>query len=492
MKGGEKYLEVKKNEFPVMFQKLSEMDTEDGRFTKVRIWLMHLEENFNNCTFSKAVVDDATPTLEYIPIVGFTEDNSIGEDDFSDHRYVITRKNGAITRKYMGNAYGTILSSEDNNAHYEDRLCDDGITRTFLVVDGIMWNMFEGSSEIMNRDLIKSQSMELDEKSIEGFEDENFLFHFTKLSFRAACILGFDQEPAMINSTVEVQFTMNDFVKNIQTELSDKLNCYTNFVKNSKENEEGGIQVDKTPTPDFSLTVMEQFQEIASIVSAKEQTRDYWGDMVSTYRAIDIQEDEVIVVNREDHYNFYGFKFTMEGDLPVIDFATKTRKKTKYEDFIEGTQEILGAFSFAEELEDFTKTAEEKIGTVTTEKETVETDFTTLKEDYDGIKPKYDAYVIAENERFEKETTEKKVECFAKFDEHLADIEDYTKLKESKESLTLDEIEAKCAIMYTSKTLNTNFTKKENSIKPLVADIPEPNEDANIVHTKYGNIKVGR
>ena len=71
----------------------------------------------------------------------------------------------------MGSAYGVIMSSEDNNAHYEERLCEDGETRTFLVTEGIIWNVIEDGAEIFHRDLVKGQSMELYEKSIDGYED---------------------------------------------------------------------------------------------------------------------------------------------------------------------------------------------------------------------------------------------------------------------------------------------------------------------------------
>lgn len=484
-------VQYSKYSVPVMFQKLDEMDTSDGRFTKVRIWLMHLDENYNASTFEKSVVDEAIPSLEYIPIVGFIEKNSLKEDDFSDHRYIIVRKDGDKERKYAGTAYGVILSSEDNNAHYEDRLCDDGETRTFLVVDGIMWNMFEKSSEIINRDMTKSHSMEIHPDSVEGYEDENNIFHFTKFSFRAACILGNDQEPGMHNSTIEVQFTMNDFIKSVQSELSNKLKTYTDFVKlNSNK---GGIQMDKTDetNTNFSLTVMQQFSEIDSIVSAQEQYRDRWGDLRIRYSAVDIQNDEVICIDRAENYNYFGFKFTMNGDKPEVDFVSKNRKKIEYAKFEEGTQEIEGAFSFAKELEDFGKVADSKIEAVTTEKETAETNYSSIKANYEDIKPKYDEFVKEHEENEKKETEQKKDECFAKFDEHLSDVDDYATLKKDKENLTLDVIESKCAILFTQKNLNTTFTKRQKNDDTLVADIVDYSlEDEGVVQTKYGAIKV--
>ena len=478
---------------PVMFQKLDEMDTSDGRFTKVRIWMMHLGENYNGSIFEEDVVTTAIPSLEYIPIVGFIEKNSLKEDDFSDHRYIIVRKDGDKERKYAGTAYGVILSSEDNNAHYEDRLCDDGETRKFLVVDGVMWNMFEKSSEIINRDMIKSHSMELHPDTAKGYEDENNIFHFTEFSFRAACILGNDQESGMHNSTIEVQFTMSDFVKSVQSELSNKLKTYTDFVKSNSN--EGGTQMEKPEgtNTDFSLTAMQQFGEIDSILSAHEQYRDRWGDLRIRYSAVDIQGDEIICIDRAENYNYFGLKFTMDGDKPVIDFATKTRKKIEYADFIEGTQVIEGAFSFAKELDEFCKVADSKIETVSSEKETAETNYSAIKTDYDEIKPKYDDFVKDAENREKKETEQKKDECFKKFDDHLAEIAEYTTLKDDKENLTVDQIEAKCAILFTQKSLNTNFTKKQKNDDSLVADIIDYSlEDDGVVQTKYGAIKVSK
>ena len=134
--------------FPVTFEKVKDFETADDRFTKVKIWLMHLGKNLNNSAFEKSVVDKAIPTLQYIPIMGFVELNDDNEKDFSDHRYIITKDYNGIRRKYMGSAYGVVLSSEDNNAHFETRLCDDGKEREFLVVNGLIWTKWKDPIDI--------------------------------------------------------------------------------------------------------------------------------------------------------------------------------------------------------------------------------------------------------------------------------------------------------------------------------------------------------
>ena len=377
--------------FPVLFQNVGEFGDGDNRFTKVKIWLMHLGANFNGSYFEQNVVDSAIPTLQYIPIVAFIENNKHNEKDCSNHRYIITKDEKGVRRKYQGVAYGVIISSADNNAHYEERLCDDGETRTFLVVDGLLWNMFEDSSEIINRDVIKNQSMELwdDGESIEGYEDEKGIFHFTKFSFRAACILGKDYEPAMINSTVEVQFTMKDFISEIQSELNDKFTTFTKLV--NTKNEQGGIRT--MPNTDFTQTVLEQFEDISAMVSQQEVMQNRWGENIPRFYLKDIQDNEIIVVDRKNSYQYYGFPFTMNGDKAEIDFACGgNRKKTRYENYEDGSVVTPpeGAFSFGKHIEELEKAAyekvqeaESKVATVEKEKETVETNYNQIKADYD-------------------------------------------------------------------------------------------------------------
>ena len=495
--------------FPVMFEKVEEIESADGRFTKVRIWLMHLGENFNGSVFSKEAVDDAIHTLEYIPIVAFLENNKAGEKDCSNHRYIITKDEKGIRRKYVGSAYGVIMSSEDNNAHYEERLCDDGETRTFLVVDGLIWNMFEDSSEIINRDLIKNQSMELydDGSSMEGYEDEDGLFHFTKFSFRAACILGDDYEPAMINSTVEVQFTMSDFVKDIQSELNDKFIAFTRMV--NEKTKQGGTEA--MPNTDFTQTLLAQFEDISAMVRQHETFVDRWGYECSRYYAVDIQENEVIVVDAKNSYNYFGLSFTMNGDKAEIDFESAKRKKLRYEDYEDGSS-VEGAFDFGKHIEEIENAAfakveeanekvseaegkisefEAKVSEVETAKNEIEEKYNQVNAEFEEMKPKYEDFVKAEQARIEEELDAKKDAEFAKYETVLADEVNFAALKEKKTELTVEQIESECAIMYARKNLaQTNFNKTNDGV--MTAGLVDTGDKDGFVATKYGYIKTGR
>ena len=503
--------------FPVTFEKVKEFESTDGRFTKVKIWLMHTGKNLNNSVFEKSIVDKAIPTLEYIPIVGFVEADGKGEKDFSDHRYVITRDEYGVRRKYMGSSYGVIKSSEDNNAHYEMKLCDDGEEREFLVVDGLMWNMFEDSSRIVNQDIVKGQSMELYEKNIQGYEDEDGLFHFTDFSFRAACILGDDCTPAMTGSTVEVQFTMSDFVKSFQSELEDKYTTFTKLV--NEENNHGGIE--DMSKSDFAQTALQQFEDISTLVMKYETTTNIWGDEVPRFYAVDIQENEVIVVDKNENYNYYGFSFIMNGDRPEIDFASGKRKKISYEDYVEGTTVPEGSFEFGKFISDSEETAfakveeantkvseaEEKIvefETKTGELETQVSEFETAKNEieekynqvnaeFEEMKPKYEDFVAAEQARIAAELDAQKDAEFAKYETVLTDNVEFEALKEKKAEMTVKEIETECAVLYARESLaKANFSQAKND-GVMVAGLTDMNDkNGFIMSERYGNIPIKR
>lgn len=135
---------------PVIFQnvKTYENETEDTRFLKVKIWLMHTGKNFNGSSFSKEVVNKNLHTLANTPILTFIEENEAGEQDFSDHRMVLHRTiKGDVELKYLGIAVGTI--PESHNARWETRVADDGEELEYLVVDALMWAKWDEPINIM-------------------------------------------------------------------------------------------------------------------------------------------------------------------------------------------------------------------------------------------------------------------------------------------------------------------------------------------------------
>ena len=495
---------------PVTFSVENEISDGDNRFIEVFIDVLHLGRNLNGSVFSQDVVDANIDTIKNTPILGFVQVKSDGEKDFKGHEYTIKRTVDGVEQVYSGSAYGVVPESYD--AQWVDKMCDDGEMRTFLRVKGLLWTKFSDSTEIVMRDIIKQHSMELYPNSIEGHEDDNGDFVFDKFSFDGCCILSDDVQPAMINSCVEVNYSVSDFVKNLQDELNDKFAVFTKLI--DKQNEQGGVknmpedikndemiedvntdfseQVDDNqsasddsqPVSDFASTMMQQFEDISNIVSSQEIVKDKWGYDAPRYYAVDIQDNEVIVVDAKDNYNYYGIPYTIDGDKPVLDFACGTRKKVRYENYEDGVIAPVGAFSFGEYISSIEKNASEKI-------EKVEAEYSQVKSELDEIKPKYDEYVAAEAEREVAEINAAKDAKFFEYEDVLGENAEFAAIKEKRDELSVDEIEKECAVLYVKATraAKNNFSKNSNVAVVGVMNDGDDDVIDGYVRTKYGDIK---
>lgn len=492
--------------FPINFEVTKEIESQDSRFLKVIIDVLHTGENYNGSVFTKEVVNENIETIKNTPILGFIRKMPFGENDFEGHEYVLTKTENGIERKYIGSAYGII--PESCNPRWIIKEDGTGEEREYLQVDAVLWTKFKDSIEIMKRDFSKGESMEIDPNSVEGYEDEDTgVFHFTKFSFDGCCVLGEGIQPAMSNANItiqDVQFTVSEFVKNIQSELNNKYSEFTRLIEESNKSElhsnngEGGNDDMAT---DFSQTVMQQFSDIAKIVSDFELTKNRWGEAVPRYYLVDIQDNEVIIVDVENNYQYYGCEFSMDGDKPVVNFETAKRKKITYADYVEGEAPIEGAFNFGTHISDienaaFTKVseAEKNVEEANEAKVNAETNYSDLKAEYDEIKPKYEAYEKAESDRIEAETKKAKENVIAQYESHLKDDEKFEKLKgKLDEYSTADDVYSECAIMFAKKNIATNFsTKGKENSNVLGASTGNDSVPEGYVMTKYGLVRTSR
>ena len=495
---------------PIYFSVKNEISNKDDRFLEVEIDVLHEGLNLNKSIFSKEVVDKNVDTIKNTPILGFIRELPDGENDFKGHEYIVTKtdKDG-LTRKYIGSAFGLI--PESCNARWIKKIAEDGRERDYLRVDGLLWTKFSDSIDIMMRDIEKPHSMELFPDNIDGYENEDGNFVFTSFNFDGCCILGStdDIQPAMISSDIkiknyEVQFSVSDFVKNIQSELNDKYTTFTKLteVVNEKTNQ-GGIEA--MPDTDFVQTLLAQFEDISTMVRQHETFTDKWGYECPRYYAVDVQENEVIVVDAMNGYNYFGLSFAMNGDKAEIDFESAKRKKLRYEDYVESSS-IEGAFDFGKhisEIEDsaFAKVeeanakveeAENKTSEFEAAKNEIEENYNQIKAEFEEMKPKYEDYVQAEQARIDAELEAQKEAEYAKYEHVLAGDTEFEALKEKKAEMTFEEIESKCAVLFARKNLaQTTFSKVDDGI--MTAGLVETSGNEGFYESaRYGNVPVKR
>jgi len=502
---------------PISFSVNNEISDKNNRFIDVTIDVLHTGLNYNGSIFNKEVVDENIDTIKNTPILGFITEVPYDDKDFKGHEYIIakTDKDG-VTRKYIGSAYGVI--PESCNPRWITKTTDSGVEREFLQVDGILWTKFKDATDIMIEDVEKPESMELYPYDIDGYENEDGDFVFTKFSFDGCCILGSKVEPAMENAKIEVQFTMSDFVKSIQNELNDKYSAFTKIVNDTNTFTESNLVNEKTnggveimENTDFAQTLLSQFEDISAQVRQHETFTDRWGYECARYYAVDVQENEVIVVDAKNNYNYFGLSFTVNGDKAEIDFESAKRKKLRYEDYEDGSS-IEGAFDFGKHIEEIENNAfakveeanakvsevegkvseyEAKVSEFEAAKNEIEEKYNQINAEFEEMKPKYEEFVKNEQIRIEAELDAQKDAEFTKYEAVLSDDAGFAALKEKKSEMSVKEIESELAIMFARKTLaQTDFSRTNDGA--MTAGLIDNDDKDGFVETKYGYIKVGR
>lgn len=470
----------KRNRLPVSFTINECIEENDTRFLAITIDVLHTGLNFNGSIFNKDVVDANADSIFNTPVLGYISLNPDGELDFQGHEYKeVEGENGTTYYAYAGSAYGVI--PESCNYRWIEKVCSDGICREFFQVDALLWTKFDDAVTIFERDGGKPQSMELELSSITGEENDDGTFVFTGFKFDGCCLLSSTDEriqPAMIDSLATSQYT----VQTIAQQIKEKLQQYAISVAGKNENDQEGGD-GKVPNPNFTLNLMEQLDEIRALLSEKTY-KDSWGYDYSQYAFVDVQDDEVIVMDRADHYRIYGIKFTMDGDKISINFDCATRKKTKYETIEDGAEDDA-PYLFEQAVAGVADFMADQVEAANQDKATAEANYTAVKQDYDEMKPKFEAYVADEQKREAAAIEAAKDAEFQKFDQHLSDNDKYVALKKDRDKYTLEDIQSRCAILFTEKNLNANFSRKEKGAAPMTAEVFEQTPQAD-VSSRYG------
>lgn len=439
-----------------------EISNEDTRFLNVTIDVLHLGKNLNGSIFEKDVVNSCIDSIKNTPVLGFVEYDKLSDEyDFKGHEHVLVNTEDGIEERYFGSAYGFI--PESCNPRWVVKMCADGQEREFLQVDAVLWTKFEDSINIIERDIEKSQSMELEVSSVEGYEDEDGVFHFTSFRFDGCCILGSGVQPAMTGANVmvkEVKFAMNDFINNIQSELNDKFSTFTALV-NDKSNQ-GGVM-------NMSNTDLEQVVETQSVEVEQEVSET---EIVET----EVAEQEVAETGEFE---------CEEGNIDEVNDNVKTvDMESKFSEMETEIENLKADYAKIKSDYDLMSDAYNQM----------KSDYEAIKSEYDEIKPKYEEYVQAEAQRQADELNAQKDAKFAEYEDILADNADFIALKERKCEMSVDDIEKECAVLYVRTSRAKNNFSKSTSTSVVTAGIS--NEDESVadgyVNTKYGNVRIGR
>ena len=151
-------------------------------------------------------------SLPGCPIVGFYD---AAEGDFTGHQRSIEVGDGKFKVVDKTKAYGFVDSTAKI---WFQKFMDDGVEHEYLMTEGLLWtSIYEEAKQIMSRP--KNQSMELDEKNMDGswtFDDNGIpkFFIINEAMIQKLCILGENVEPCFEGAGIAAQFSFDGDFKN--------------------------------------------------------------------------------------------------------------------------------------------------------------------------------------------------------------------------------------------------------------------------------------
>jgi len=381
----------------VFSSELRALTEQNTSFDKGVLRVCYTGRNRNGSYISKDTFEECMQTIYNCPIVCRydRETDTIGAHDVD----VVRTDDGGIKMINVTQPVGVVPAGA--NYWWECVQEDNGDTHEYLFVECLLWKRQEAYQKLKD-DGITSESMEINIKSSEMIDGT---LHINKFEFTAFCLLGtakpcfesaalelfaldeFRAQLAEMMDDLKVSFSLMQSSEeaDIDTTFSSKggttiLNNETEVIEiteaepveavfeaeepvqepaaeNVAESVEADFSADEANVEmdaedvendgaagdaDFALEGQLRSQLCEALESGEKISTD-WGEW-PRYWFIDYDKDlsEVYASDSED-YRLYGFKYSMNGDNVVIDFASKSRKKWAIEDFDEGEQPALFA-----------------------------------------------------------------------------------------------------------------------------------------------------
>lgn len=410
--------------------------------SKCEIKVFYLGKNRNGSFINKEAALNMAKTLRLCPIVGYYSQD---KGDFRDHGHQITIDGDGIHTNCLTKPYGFV--APDAKVWFQDfQETDDfgnKITRTYLMTQGYLWSGQYPEAQQVETDGGKPQSMELqDDESLQGHwaEDSNtgmeyFIINDAVIS--KLCILGDDVEPCFEGAAVTAPETSK------------------NFTLDNKE---------------FMQTFFSMMKDLQSICGKG----DNMAEVKETFTEEEKKQDNSVETPAvENQSNTEGQSQTPE---TFADKKNDDKQEKKDDGAAPAEQNGEGQTDEgdgAEEEDDDKKKPATK-NSLHTDEEYVEleTKFTALQTDYDNMKAQLDQLIEFKNQVED----EKKDALIAKF--YMLSDEDKKDVIEHKRDYSLDDIEAKLAVIGLHKGVNFSLENEGNHSDGVQVDVNNAGNDS--------------
>ena len=320
--------------------------------------------NRNRSVITKDVARTLANSLPGSPIVGFYKEDV---KDFDEHTRELVVKDGQITLKDVTRPYGFV----DLGARvWFQKFLDDGqVEREYLMTEGWLWTgQYEEAKRIMTEG--NNHSMELDKDIIDAYwtKDDNGkpqFFIINEAIISKLCILGNEEEPCFEGSTItkpqvlfsfeedfkEQLFSMMNEIKQILIEGGETVNNEVKDIETEVEEvveptvEPEGEIVEEAPEATPADPAPAEFVKEDDDDEKKEEVCPKCGKPISECECEDEEEDD-------------KKKYSLEEIPEYVELATSFANLQKEFDALKATKEEL-ELSIAT-LSEFKKSVEKK------------------------------------------------------------------------------------------------------------------------------------
>ena len=404
--------------------------------SQCEIKVLYLGQNRNHSYIDKNTAIQMANSLPGTPIVGAYRKDI---EDFGDHGHIMHIEDGEITFSCKTVPYGFVAPDADVWFKKFTDTDDFGneIEREYLMTTGYLWtSQYPEVEQCLTEG--KGQSMELDGENLDGHwaTDNNTGIEFFIINdaiFTKLCILGDDVEPCFEGASVTSPEVSKNFSKD--SEFSRTLFSMMNELKFALQNKGGSdmpenieqVEVEETAAPE-----VEEIEEVSEVEEVEEESAE------------DAAEDG----EGED-----------SDDSEDEEFACGTKKKKYAEDDEDKEQEEQPA-------EDEEKPADEDDKKKKPAKEHSLEEFDALQNEISEMREELEALRAF---KLEQENA-KKDALINKY--HMLSDEDKAEIVAHKSEYSLDEIEAKLALVYVKK--NVDFSTLDGNKSEEVEEEESP------------------
>ena len=256
------------------------------------IKVLYVGENRNRSYISKEVATEMSKTLRGAPIVGYYKEQ---KQDFTDHGQQMIWDDEGIHFNTLTKPYGFVApDAKVWFQKFEDTdQFGNTIEREYLMTTGYLWTgQFEESQSVIDEG--KPQSMELDEKTLDGHWATNVkndmeFFIINDAIFTKLCILGDQTEPCFEGASITAPDVSSNFSHNVDENFQRTLFSMMNELKDALK---GGNDMAKEENKVIDTFAEDQVTENSSNPEAETSFESSEDNTVSTEAPEDTFENQ--------------------------------------------------------------------------------------------------------------------------------------------------------------------------------------------------------